>query len=77
MDKNKTWESINLPKEKKTVGCKWVFSTKYKDDGSLERYKTQSAEKGYNGVDYLGTFSPVVKMDTIRIAVYIDIPPGF
>ncbi|RVW74496.1 Retrovirus-related Pol polyprotein from transposon RE1 [Vitis vinifera] len=29
--KNKTWILVNLPKGQKTVGCKWVFSIKYKE----------------------------------------------
>ncbi|RVW19743.1 Long-chain-fatty-acid--[acyl-carrier-protein] ligase AEE15, chloroplastic [Vitis vinifera] len=37
--KNRTWEIVDLPKEKKTMGCKWVFTIKCKPDGSIERYK--------------------------------------
>ena len=36
LEKNKTWEVMELPRGKKAVGCKWVFTTKYKLDGSLE-----------------------------------------
>jgi hypothetical protein len=39
LERNQTWEIVELPKEKKTVGCKWVYALKYKADGSLERYK--------------------------------------
>ena len=38
-EKNGTWEIVELPQNKRTVGCKWVFTVKYKLDGSLERYK--------------------------------------
>ena len=34
--KNETWEKCILPKEKKIVGCKWVYTVKYKADGSIE-----------------------------------------
>lgn len=28
LEKNGTWELVNLPRNKKTVGCKWVFTVK-------------------------------------------------
>ena len=36
LEKSKTWALVPLPKEKKTVGCRWVFSIKHKADGSIE-----------------------------------------
>nr|XP_028954377.1 uncharacterized protein LOC114823160 [Malus domestica] len=41
LQKNNTWEVTCLPKEKKTVGCRWVFTIKYKADGSIDRYKAR------------------------------------
>jgi len=55
LEKNQTWEIVEKPKGKNLVGCKWVFTLKYKADGSLERYKTQLVAKGYTQtyeVDY-------------------------
>lgn len=68
--KNGTWEKCNLPKWKKVVGCKWVFTIKYREDGSIERYKARLVTKGYIQTycfDYSETFSPVVKINTIRV----------
>ena len=45
--KNKTWTLVSLPEGQKTMGCKLVFSIKYKADGSVERYKARLMEKGY------------------------------
>ncbi|RVX03544.1 Pentatricopeptide repeat-containing protein, mitochondrial [Vitis vinifera] len=36
-DKNGTWDVVELPREKSQERCKWVFTIKYKVDGSLER----------------------------------------
>ncbi|KAA0049822.1 reverse transcriptase [Cucumis melo var. makuwa] len=41
LEKNRTWEIYALPKGHKIVGCKWVFSLKYKADGTLDRHKAR------------------------------------
>jgi len=35
--KNNKWDIVELPREKKVVGWKWVFTVKHKVDGSVER----------------------------------------
>ena len=48
LEKNKTWEMVDLPIGKTTVGCKWVFTIiKYRPDGSLEKYKVRLVAKGF------------------------------
>lgn len=44
--KSETWEIVDLPKDHNTVGCNWVFTIKYKADGSIERYKARLVAKG-------------------------------
>ena len=45
--KNGMWELVDLPRDKKIVGCKWVFSVKYKTNGNIERYKVRLVAKGF------------------------------
>ncbi len=46
LDVNATWELVALPKDKKAIGCKWVYKIKHNVDGFVNRYKTILVAKG-------------------------------
>ena len=74
LQKNNTWELVDLPQRRKLVQCKWVFKTKFAADGSHLKYKAILVAKGYSqvhGIDYNETFAPMAKMDSIRLALAI------
>ncbi|GJS36032.1 putative RNA-directed DNA polymerase [Tanacetum coccineum] len=73
---NDTWEITELPLGRKSIGGKWVFKIKYRSSGDIERYKARYVVKGYNqkeGIDFDETFSPVVKIVTVRCLINLDV----
>ncbi|RVW82938.1 Retrovirus-related Pol polyprotein from transposon RE2 [Vitis vinifera] len=70
LQKNETWELVKCPPGKKPVGCRWIYTVKYKVDGSIERFKARLVAKGYTqtyGIDYTETFALVVKINTVQV----------
>ena len=76
LKKNGTWKLLDLPKGKQPVGCKWIFTVKYKSDGRVERYKTRLVAKGFTqtyGIDYQETFAHVAKLHTMRVLLSLAV----
>ncbi|XP_022631718.1 uncharacterized protein LOC111240603 [Vigna radiata var. radiata] len=77
---NNTWELVSRSSTQNLVGCKWVFRIKRHLDGSIDRYKACLVAKGFHqrpGWDYTETFSPVVKLVTIRIVLTLVVRQGW
>ncbi|CAL1370826.1 unnamed protein product [Linum trigynum] len=72
LEDNKTWEIVDLPAGKTTIGSKWVYKTKFRSDGDIERLKARVVAKGYtqvHGVDFWDTFSLVAKQNSVKLLI--------
>ena len=48
LERNKTWDLVELPKDMKVVSCKWVYKLKKGVDDKFKRYKERLVAKGYS-----------------------------
>lgn len=65
-----------MPLGRKVVGYKWLFKIKCNPDGTFARRKGRLVAKGCSqvpGYDFRETFSPVVKLATIRTILSIAV----
>lgn len=72
IEKNNTWELTTLPSGKKSIGVKWVYKTKYKPNGEVNRFKDRLVAKGYKqkpSIDYFEVFAPVSRPDTVHMII--------
>ena len=69
--KNCTWELVRKPKNRRVVGCKWIFRVKeWLIATELRRFKAKLVAKVYTqreGIDFKEVFSPVVKHTSIKL----------
>ena len=76
---NDTWDLVPLPKDKKTIGYKWVYKVKHNSDGSISRYKARLVAKDYaqtHWIDFEETISLIVKMAIERAVIAVAVAKG-
>ena len=61
---------VPRPHDKNVIGTKWIFKNKLNENGDVIRNKARLVCKGYakqEGIDFEETFSPVGKLEAIRM----------
>jgi hypothetical protein len=74
IERNDTWDLVDLPTGKTNIGVKWVYKTKFNEKGKVEKKKERLVAKGFAqqpGIDYGETFSPVARLDTVRAVLAV------
>ena len=71
LKKMETWALKELPKDRKTIGCKWVFVRKRDELGNIIQWRARLVAQGFSqkpGTDYNnnGTFAPVMRFKTLH-----------
>jgi hypothetical protein len=70
-----TWRLVETPEDAIPLTNKWVFAKKYRRGGELLKYKGRLVVKGCAqrpGFDYVETFSPVVRLETLRVILSLS-----
>lgn len=73
---NHTWDIVQCPDSVKPIECKWVYSLKLQQYGTLDRYKARLVALGNRqkyGIDYDETFAPVAEVTTIRTILAVAV----
>ena len=69
LQKNNTWDLVDLPPGKSVVGCKWVYKIKTCFDGTIDTYKARLVARGFTqeyDVDYDDTFALVARLSYVH-----------
>jgi histone deacetylase 1/2 len=80
LQNNQTWRLVPPRVGTNVIDCRWVYKVKRKVDGSVDHYKDHLVAKGFKqryGIDYEDTFSPVVKIATVRLVLAIAVSRGW
>ena len=71
LQKNRTWEPCELPKDRRALTVKWIYKKKEGIPGVEDaRWKAWLVVRGCNqrqGIDYNEVFSPVVRRTSVRV----------
>ncbi|WVZ89250.1 hypothetical protein U9M48_035676 [Paspalum notatum var. saurae] len=79
-ERNHVWDLVEPPPNCRPIGTKWVFKNKQGEDGMVVRNKARLVAQGFcqkEGIDYEETFTPVARLEAIRILLAFAASKGF
>lgn len=77
---SKTFKDEPLPERQQPITAKFVFDVKYREDGTILKYKACLVARGFTqiyGVDYEETFALTVKYKTLRLLLAVAAKLGW
>nr|KYP59816.1 Retrovirus-related Pol polyprotein from transposon TNT 1-94 [Cajanus cajan] len=72
IEKNEIREITYLPIDKRPIGAKWLYKTKYNSNGEINRFKAMLVANGFKqklGIDNFEVFASDARLDKI-ICIY-------
>ncbi|GJU30192.1 putative ribonuclease H-like domain-containing protein [Tanacetum coccineum] len=66
----KVWTLVDLPKDKRAIGTKWVYRNKKDERGIIVRNKARLVAQGYTQeeeIDYDEVIAPVARIEVIKL----------
>ena len=70
LNKQNTWELVQLPSNRTSLKGRWVYKIKTDKDNKIIKYKARWVVKGYNqlyGIDYEETFANTYRPEIYRL----------
>lgn len=70
------WTLVPITEDMNIQSGHWVFTIKFNHDGTVRNLKSRLVARGNEkeeGLDYLKTFSPMVRTTTIRLVLDVHI----
>jgi hypothetical protein len=74
IEKNQSWNLVDVPKYKDAISVKWIYKTMQDAEGNMQKYKERLVARGFMqqpGIDFNETFAPVGCMSTVRTMLSI------
>ncbi|CEH15995.1 gag-pol polyprotein [Ceraceosorus bombacis] len=64
----RTWRQVPTPENTPLIHCQWIYKTKKKADGTVDRYKARVVARGdQQEADSADTYAPVANMSSHRL----------
>ena len=74
VERNRTWELVDLPASHRAITFKWVFRLKKDEAEAVIKHKVCLMSRGFvqqEGVDFNDTFMPVARMEPVRLLLML------
>jgi len=78
--KREVGKEVERPMNRDVLKGRWVYKTKVKKDGTIERRKGRYCAKGFSqrpGEDYEEVYAPVARLELLRLLLSISINRGY